>query len=96
MNKTDMVLLGLAGAAIVAIILYRDTNILSGVPVLNSQPSTDDGNGPAWLVYNQPWGYNAALGGVNFAVSPSRSTGQLGQVGDFGAQQSFTDCGCNG
>lgn len=98
MGNTEKTVLALAAVALVAIVIWRNgvPSFGIGVPVDSSQQSATD-SGPSWLVYNQPWGYNAALGGVNFAVAPSRSVGQVGQVGNLGDANSFAyDCGCNG
>ena len=80
------------GVALVALVLWKAKSNLSpnGVPVTQSQdPMDDTGSGPGWLTYNQPFGYNPALGGVGYAVMPTRSIGSVGQVGDFGAQTNF-------
>lgn len=98
MTNAEKTILILAGVALVAVVIWRNgvPDFGVAIPVDNSQQTPTD-KGPAWLVYNQPWGYNAALGGVNFAVTPSRSVGQVGQVGQLGADSSFAyDCGCNG
>lgn len=95
MQKSDMVFLGLAAAGLAAIVIWRNSlpSLLNGIPVSSQDDASP--SGPTWLVYNDPWGYNAALGGANYSVMPSRTVGQVGQVGDMGATQNFSsDCGC--
>lgn len=101
MGNSEKVFLALMGVALVAVILWRDKlpAIFNGPDVVVTPDSVDNsGNamsatGPSWLVYNQPYMFNAAMGNV----LPTRSIGQVGQVGDLGAAENFTynDCGCS-
>ena len=95
MPTQEKIIIAVSLLAIVAIVIWRN-----GAPWMDDTPTLEQSQdaqatlyktGPGYLVANSPYLGNPAVGNV----IPSRSMGMVGQQGQWGAFEDFTDCGCN-